>query len=394
MYRSSNKLSILYRLIFFGSLYVSFQPVKGKDQVAVGQRLTLVCSGSYQGTLYFKKMRHEQFVGIADDNFKVIVVSEEKEIRQLLQRCQSEFARESKEIAPDKIKVAALIDKGYKGYWNQKIQSLNQISSSISPLKFQGLTYWTFLTKKELDSIVKRNQKTNAHLMEDPHDTFADYDGDKKGHVSYFKLAKYFTTLAYTHDSTDHILTENRWFNEISVPQKLGVGGKLYLGALPLVDMKDPKRNYLAQIYELGIDHILSMVEPFEIQVGLPKRSGFKYLRPVSMTTWKSLGVDQLLLPNEDFNPVSHQSIGRAVEYLDRALLAGKKVYVHCKAGRGRSATVVVAYFMVKHGMSFDDAYELVKSSRRQVQLNAKQEKAVKNFRWEKYLKDAEADLQ
>ena len=67
MYRSSNKLSILYRLIFFGSLYVSFQPVKGKDQIAVDQRLTLVCSGSYQGTLYFKKMRHEQFVGIADD---------------------------------------------------------------------------------------------------------------------------------------------------------------------------------------------------------------------------------------------------------------------------------------------------------------------------------------
>jgi len=37
---------------------------------------------------------------------------------------------------------------------------------------------------------------------------------------------------------------------------------------------------------------------------------------------------------------------------------------VHCMAGRSRSATVVLAYLMTRHGMSLADAYQFLKSKR------------------------------
>lgn len=40
----------------------------------------------------------------------------------------------------------------------------------------------------------------------------------------------------------------------------------------------------------------------------------------------------------------------------------GKKVLIHCQCGVLRSACVVVAYFMVKFGLSVNEAYELLKS--------------------------------
>ncbi|KAI9005968.1 protein-tyrosine phosphatase-like protein, partial [Gaertneriomyces semiglobifer] len=45
-------------------------------------------------------------------------------------------------------------------------------------------------------------------------------------------------------------------------------------------------------------------------------------------------------------------------------------VFVHCKAGRSRSATVVIAYLVVYGGMSLKEAYEKVKQARPGVSPN------------------------
>jgi predicted protein tyrosine phosphatase len=45
---------------------------------------------------------------------------------------------------------------------------------------------------------------------------------------------------------------------------------------------------------------------------------------------------------------------------------SGHRVIVHCYAGMSRSVSVVIAYFIMYHKMSYKDAYTLVKTKRRQ----------------------------
>ncbi|KAL9161525.1 hypothetical protein ABFS82_07G026700 [Erythranthe guttata] len=51
-------------------------------------------------------------------------------------------------------------------------------------------------------------------------------------------------------------------------------------------------------------------------------------------------------------------------QFIYEAKAAGGGILVHCFAGRSRSATVVVAYLMLKNGMSFSEAMEYVKIKR------------------------------
>ena len=45
-------------------------------------------------------------------------------------------------------------------------------------------------------------------------------------------------------------------------------------------------------------------------------------------------------------------------------------IFVHCKAGKSRSATVVVAYLILFEGMKQRDAYDYVKNLRPEVSPN------------------------
>ncbi|XP_010464177.1 PREDICTED: dual specificity protein phosphatase 1B [Camelina sativa] len=57
--------------------------------------------------------------------------------------------------------------------------------------------------------------------------------------------------------------------------------------------------------------------------------------------------------------------------FIDQAIQSGGGVLVHCFMGMSRSVTIVVAYLMKKHGMSFSKAMELVKSRRPQALPNS-----------------------
>jgi protein-tyrosine phosphatase len=51
-------------------------------------------------------------------------------------------------------------------------------------------------------------------------------------------------------------------------------------------------------------------------------------------------------------------------------LQSGGRVFVHCFAGVSRSATIVIAYLMKEHGLSFNSAIKFVKSKRPQINPN------------------------
>ncbi len=59
----------------------------------------------------------------------------------------------------------------------------------------------------------------------------------------------------------------------------------------------------------------------------------------------------------------------------------GEQVYVHCKAGRGRSTTLVICYLVSRMHMAPEDAYAFVRAKRPQVCLADAQWAAVREVR-------------
>ena len=54
----------------------------------------------------------------------------------------------------------------------------------------------------------------------------------------------------------------------------------------------------------------------------------------------------------------------------DNAIDAGGCVLVHCLGGVSRSSTIVIAYLMIKYGFSLEEAYDHVKSKKRNIAPN------------------------
>jgi len=65
---------------------------------------------------------------------------------------------------------------------------------------------------------------------------------------------------------------------------------------------------------------------------------------------------------------------------INDAVLAGKKVYVHCKNGHARSPSLVAAYLVKFGGMTLDNAYKLIKEKRPESHIENAQKKALDEF--------------
>ena len=58
--------------------------------------------------------------------------------------------------------------------------------------------------------------------------------------------------------------------------------------------------------------------------------------------------------------------ISKANAFIDDAIKNKGRILVHCTAGVSRSASIVIAYLMSKHDITYEKAYEFVKSKRKQ----------------------------
>lgn len=76
------------------------------------------------------------------------------------------------------------------------------------------------------------------------------------------------------------------------------------------------------------------------------------------------LGITTIYIPTVDFDPPSLADTLRGVEAIAAAVARGESTYVHCKAGRGRSVCVVLAYLILHNGLSPRGADALIRSGR------------------------------
>ncbi len=140
---------------------------------------------------------------------------------------------------------------------------------------------------------------------------------------------------------------------------------RLILGPMPVEERGDRQT-----LRSLGVTRVVSLLEDFE------RQPGWLYT-PVA--DYNSRGDVHLLAV--DHEPLWPAALLRHwVRMLEAALHKGDVVYVHCRAGRGRSASLVVAYLMHTERQSFEAAHATVQRWRPQVSLNVEQRRHLQQY--------------
>ncbi|CAM0956190.1 unnamed protein product [Alopecurus aequalis] len=136
-------------------------------------------------------------------------------------------------------------------------------------------------------------------------------------------------------------------------------------------------------------EHVLLGAVPFPSDVLRLQKLGVcgvvtlneSYERLVPKPLYEAHGIENLVLPTRDYlYAPSFDNLCKAVDFIHRNASCGKLTYVHCKAGRGRSTTVVLCYLVQYKQMTPAGAFEHVRSCRPRVLLASAQWKAVQDF--------------
>jgi hypothetical protein len=72
-----------------------------------------------------------------------------------------------------------------------------------------------------------------------------------------------------------------------------------------------------------------------------------EYSGPVA--AYKDIGMKQLRLPSVDHFEPSLEYMQEAVNFIASHKKRGEKVYVHCKAGHGRAASIALCWMISEH---------------------------------------------
>jgi len=92
-------------------------------------------------------------------------------------------------------------------------------------------------------------------------------------------------------------------------------------------------------------------------------------------------GVESYLwLPVADHTPPTPDQMEYGVSSIEKLVKLGKKVYVHCKNGHGRSPTLVAAYLIRARGMTRDEAEDFIKERRPSIHIEDEQKSALDIF--------------
>lgn len=95
---------------------------------------------------------------------------------------------------------------------------------------------------------------------------------------------------------------------------------------------------------------------------------------------YERLGIEQLHIPTTDFTHPRLRDIELAVEFVQSHVLKGDTVYIHCKAGRARSATVALCWLVKYRGLTVEQAQTTLINSRPHINPRISQRPVVRQF--------------
>jgi atypical dual specificity phosphatase len=164
------------------------------------------------------------------------------------------------------------------------------------------------------------------------------------GHVLFWPIAV-----------SQHIMHRLGWFPWYSEIIKTPNGGRLLLGGLPWPNLIQSKL-----VLSENVSAVVNLVSEKKIDFKQPQR--------------------RIDIPMTDFVHPKESDVLLAVDFIDSCLKEGRTVYVHCRAGKGRSATVVMCWLVSRMNLDPVTAQEYMQSRRPQVLDNLKDREVVKQF--------------
>ncbi len=123
--------------------------------------------------------------------------------------------------------------------------------------------------------------------------------------------------------------------------------GDLAAGEYPASWSEGVTRDLLRRMLEAGLRVFIDLTEPGH-------NPPYEH---ILIAEAAALGVSarRLSFPIPDFDTPGRAAMQRILDHIDAAIAAGEPVYVHCRAGQGRTGTVVGCW-LVRHGVRGEDA--------------------------------------
>jgi hypothetical protein len=132
--------------------------------------------------------------------------------------------------------------------------------------------------------------------------------------------------------------------------------GKLAAGEYPIDRFLDDKsRKILGGLLDCGILNFINLTQPDELP------SYTQLLQ--EQAAWRGMAAKTHHFPINDYFAPSPDQMNEILSSIDTALSHGEGVYIHCRAGIGRTGGVVGCY-LVHQGLSGEEALIRIRSLR------------------------------
>jgi predicted protein tyrosine phosphatase len=151
-----------------------------------------------------------------------------------------------------------------------------------------------------------------------------------------------------------HRLFQKSNCDEIRFPQEPDEP-KIILGALP----NQHSSEWETLVRQRKIKAVLSVNEPWE-------RRKISFSSPYTDGDWAERDVEYGKIDAKDHGLLTPEQMEEGARFIHAQIQAGRSVYVHCRAGCGRSSTVIAAYLMKYRGMTIEEACQTITASRKQ----------------------------
>lgn len=110
------------------------------------------------------------------------------------------------------------------------------------------------------------------------------------------------------------------------------------------------------KLRSLGVTHVLNAAWGKDRSFGLINTSNNFY----KASGIQFHGIEAIDVPSFSLK----RFFGEAADFMEEALRSGGKVYVHCQMGISRSATIVLAFLIIKKGWTAQEAVRTVRARR------------------------------
>ena len=103
-----------------------------------------------------------------------------------------------------------------------------------------------------------------------------------------------------------------------------------------------------------------------------------EYTGPIG--EYSKYGIEQLRIPTTDFTHPKLEDVQKAVEFVEQHAAEEHTVYIHCKAGRARSATIALCWLMKYRDMSMQQAQDALLKARPHINPRLTERPVVHQF--------------